>query len=312
MKRDVKAQMISRLEEDFRRHNTLLLMDYTGMKVAQAVTLRRLLKKSSYGFRVVKNRLALRAIAESFPPEFRSYLERPTAVAMASADPVKLARMLKDFSTQNKVMAFKGGLFEGQLLRPERFDEICRLASREELLGKVGALMAAPLLRLLRTWQAPLSQMGLLLSQFKEKKWSEVKMTKAKDETTKLTKEQFFTHLDSLTVLELADYIKEFETRYGISAAAAVPIASPGAAAAPGAEAKVEEAKTEFTVVLKAAGDKKINVIKIVREITNLGLKEAKDLVDSVPKPVKEKVTKEEAESIKAKFEEVGATVELQ
>ena len=131
-----------------------------------------------------------------------------------------------------------------------------------------------------------------------------------KDETTKLTREQFFEHLDSLTVLELADYIKEFEQRYGISAAAAVPVAA--AAAAPGAEAKVEEVKTEFTVVLKSAGDKKINVIKTVREVTNLGLKEAKDLVDSVPKPVKEKISKEEAEAIKAKFEEVGATVELQ
>jgi large subunit ribosomal protein L7/L12 len=135
-------------------------------------------------------------------------------------------------------------------------------------------------------------------------------MTKAKEEATQLTKDQFFAHLDSLTVLELADYIKEFETRYGISAAA-VPLAVPGAAA-PGAEAKAEEVKTEFTVVLKTAGDKKINVIKIVREITSLGLKEAKDLVDSAPKPVKEKVSKEEAESIKAKFEEMGATVELQ
>jgi large subunit ribosomal protein L7/L12 len=137
-------------------------------------------------------------------------------------------------------------------------------------------------------------------------------MTKAKEEATKLTKDQFFAHLDGMTVLELADYIKEFESRYGISAAAAVPMAVPGAAAAPGAEAKAEEVKTEFTVVLKAAGEKKINVIKIVREITSLGLKEAKDLVDSAPKPVKEKVNKEEAESIKAKFEEVGATVELQ
>ena len=126
----------------------------------------------------------------------------------------------------------------------------------------------------------------------------------------KLTKEQFFGHLDNLTVLELADYIKEFETRYGISAAAAAPVAVAGAA--PGAEAKVEEVKTEFTVLLKSAGDKKINVIKTVREITSLGLKEAKDLVDTLPKPVKEKITKEEAEAIKAKFEEVGATVELQ
>jgi large subunit ribosomal protein L7/L12 len=125
---------------------------------------------------------------------------------------------------------------------------------------------------------------------------------------SKLTKEEFFSHLDSLTVLELADYIKEFETRYGISAAAAMPMAAaPAAAAAP-----AEEAKTEFAVVLKAAGDKKINVIKVVREVTALGLKEAKDLVDGAPKTVKEGLPKDEAEALKKKFEEVGAVVELQ
>jgi large subunit ribosomal protein L7/L12 len=126
---------------------------------------------------------------------------------------------------------------------------------------------------------------------------------------SKLTKEEFFGHLDGLTVLELADYIKEFETRYGISAAAAIPVA---AAAAPAAEAKAEEVKTEFTVVLKSAGDKKINVIKVVREITSLGLKEAKDLVDGAPKPVKEGLSKADAEAMKKKFEEVGAVIELQ
>ena len=126
----------------------------------------------------------------------------------------------------------------------------------------------------------------------------------------KLSKDQFFAHLDSLTILELSDYIKEFESRYGISAAAA-PVMVAGAAAAQ-AEAKPAEEKTEFNVILKAVGDKKINVIKVVREVTNLGLKEAKDLVDGAPKPLKEGVTKEEAESIKAKFAEVGATIELQ
>jgi large subunit ribosomal protein L7/L12 len=134
---------------------------------------------------------------------------------------------------------------------------------------------------------------------------------KESNNVSKLTKEEFFTHLDQLTVLELADYIKEFETRYGISAAAAVPVVAAGGAAAQ-AEAKAEEAKSEFTLVLKSAGDKKINVIKIVREITSLGLKEAKDLVDGAPKPVKEGLAKNEAETLKKKFEEVGAQVELQ
>ena len=138
------------------------------------------------------------------------------------------------------------------------------------------------------------------------------KEVKTQKKSTKLTKEDFFSHLDNLTILELSEYIKEFEDRYGISAAAApVAMAVPGAAPAAG-ESPAEEAKTEFNVILKSVGDKKINVIKTVREVTNLGLKEAKDLVDNAPKPVKEGVSKEEAEEIKKKFEEVGAEVELQ
>jgi len=137
------------------------------------------------------------------------------------------------------------------------------------------------------------------------------KETAKKAEKSKLTKEQFFEHLDNLTVLELADYIKEFEERYDISAyAAAVPVAAAGVQAT--GEAQAEEEKTEFNVILKEIGDKKINVIKTVREVTSLGLKEAKDLVDSAPKPVKEGISKEEAEAMKKKFEEVGAVIELE
>jgi len=127
----------------------------------------------------------------------------------------------------------------------------------------------------------------------------------------KLTKEQFFAHLDNLTVLELVDYIKEFETRYGISAAMAAPVAMAGGAA-PQAEAKAAEEKTSFNVILKDVGSQKIQVIKVVREVTNLGLKEAKDFVDGVPKLLKENISKEEANAIKAKFSEVGAAVEIQ
>ena len=170
MKRDAKSQLIKRMQDDFGRQTTIYLMDYTGMKVSQAVALRKLLKKSSYDFKVIKNRLALRALKEEIPAELRSYFQKPTAVALAASEPVRLARILKDFSVRNKVMTFKGGLFEGQLLPPERFDEVCKLASREELLGKVGYMMAFPLMQLLRTWQAPLSQVGRLLSQLKEKK----------------------------------------------------------------------------------------------------------------------------------------------
>lgn len=128
---------------------------------------------------------------------------------------------------------------------------------------------------------------------------------------TKITKEKFFEHLDNLTVLELADYIKEFEKRYGISATAAVPMAAVPMSGAPSAEAQKEEEKTEFSVILKSVGTNKLNVIKVLREVTNLGLKEAKELVESAPKPVKEGISKEEAEAIKVKFESAGATVDI-
>ena len=112
------------------------------------------------------------------------------------------------------------------------------------------------------------------------------------------------------TLIEAADFVKKFEEEFGVSAAAAV--AGPVPAAAGGAEAGGGEEKTEFNAVLTVIGANKINVIKAVREVTSLGLKEAKDLVDGAPKPVKEGVSKEEAESMKKKFAEVGATVEIQ
>ncbi len=115
--------------------------------------------------------------------------------------------------------------------------------------------------------------------------------------------------IQGLTLLEASELVKILEEKLGVSAAAAaVAVAAPAAGAA---AAEAAEEKTEFDVILAAVGPKKINVIKAVREVTSLGLKEAKDLVDSAPKPIKEGVTKEEAEEIKKKFEEAGATVEI-
>jgi len=125
-----------------------------------------------------------------------------------------------------------------------------------------------------------------------------------------VTKDQVFEFIDKMTILEMSDFIKDFEERYGVTAAAPVAVAAAGVPAA-GGEAAAAEEKTSFDVVLTAAGDKKIQVIKAVRELTSLGLKEAKELVDSAPKPVKTGVEKDEAEAMKAKLEEQGASVEL-
>ena len=121
-----------------------------------------------------------------------------------------------------------------------------------------------------------------------------------------MTKEEIMEAIENMTVLELADLVKAMEDNFGVSAAAPVAVA-----AAPAAGAAAEEEKTEFDVVLTAAGDKKIAVIKVVREVTGLGLKDAKALVDGAPKAVKEGVAKADAEALKAKLEEAGASVEL-
>jgi large subunit ribosomal protein L7/L12 len=122
--------------------------------------------------------------------------------------------------------------------------------------------------------------------------------------------EKIVEEIKSLSLLEAAELVKRLEEALGVSAAAAAPVVVAGAAGAGAAAAPVEE-KTEFSVILTGIGANKINVIKAVREVTSLGLKEAKDLVDGAPKPIKEGVSKEEAESIKKKFSEAGATVEV-
>ena len=144
------------------------------------------------------------------------------------------------------------------------------------------------------------------------KKVDETKEEKAekmqKQETAEKTNiDQIISAIENMTVMELAELSKSLQDKFGVSAA--VPVAAAGAAAP--AEAAQAEEKTEFDVILSAIGDKKIQVIKVVRELTGLGLKEAKDLVDGAPKPVKEGIPKEEAESVKAKLQEVGATIEI-
>ena len=124
-----------------------------------------------------------------------------------------------------------------------------------------------------------------------------------------ITKEQVVTFIENMTVLELAAFVKELEEKFGVSAAAPVAVAMAGAGPAAGAAAPAEQ--TEFDVILMEAGAEKIKVIKVVREKTGLGLKEAKAVVDEAPKPVKEKVSKEEAEAIKKALEEVGAQVSV-
>jgi large subunit ribosomal protein L10 len=170
VKRETKTRIVTELENDFAGHGTFYLVDFKRMNVAQSVELRKLIRKSAYRYRVIKNRLALRALQGRCPEELRPLFEKPTAIAFAAENPIGLAKILKDFSAQGKVLAVKAGVLEGQYLAPGRFDEIARLTSRQDLVAKIGFLMAAPLTRFLRSLQAPMSQMGRALGQMKNRK----------------------------------------------------------------------------------------------------------------------------------------------
>ena len=170
MNKEDKQPIIQTLERLFETNSTYYLVDFKRMKVAQSVELRKILRKSGFTYKVIKNRLALRALGEKCPETLRPFFQKPTAIAFAGQDPIQLAKILKDFSNQGKILAVKGGRVEGQLMPAARFDEVTRLGSRKDLLGKVGYLMASPLHRLMRTLQAPLGNVGILLGELKKTK----------------------------------------------------------------------------------------------------------------------------------------------
>lgn len=170
MKKEDKQPIVQTLERLFETNSTYYLVDFKRMKVAQAVELRKILRKNGFTYKVIKNRLALRALGEKCPESLRPFFQKPTAIAFAGRDPVLLAKTLKDFSNQGKILAVKGGQVEGHLMPAARFDEVTKLGSRKEQLGKLGYLMANPLHRLMRTLQAPLGNLGILLGELNKKK----------------------------------------------------------------------------------------------------------------------------------------------
>ncbi len=169
MKREAKEKIVQELDDVFETNNTCYLVDFKQMKVSQAVELRKLLRNNSFSLRVIKNRLALRAVENRCPEELKPYFQRATALAYTNENPIALAKILMDFSAKGKVLAVKAGVLEGQFMTPEVFGEICKLNSRDDLLGKIGYLMAYPLTQFLRTLRAPLGNLGVLLGQLRDK-----------------------------------------------------------------------------------------------------------------------------------------------
>ena len=168
--REKKESLVKEINENFAAHDSFYLFDFINMPVTQTMELRKQLHENSFPIKVVKNRLALRALTEDLPEDLKDYFRGPTAIAFASENPLQLARMLRDFSKQHKVLKFKAGLLEGQFLPQDKFEDVANLTSRDDLIAKLGFLMANPLITLLRTLQTPIESLGRLLSLLKSKK----------------------------------------------------------------------------------------------------------------------------------------------
>ncbi len=168
--REKKEQQVEELRKSFVSHDSFYLIDFMKMPVKLAVEFRNQMRDNSYSFLVVKNRLAVRALKEDFPEDLKKQFQGPTAIAFAQENPIGLARLIKDFSAQHKVLSVRCGIVEGQFLEGEKFADFSKLKSKDDLLAKLGYLMAYPLMTFLRTWQAPLNSVAGMLDQLKSKK----------------------------------------------------------------------------------------------------------------------------------------------
>ncbi len=308
MKKEDKATAVAELNEKFARARLVILTECTGLPVNHLTELRKQLRNVKAEYKVVKNTLAIRAAEGTRLAEVKPHFKGPLGVVIGYDDPVLPAKVLREFiqaEKRDEKIKVTVGVLEGKLLQAAQLAAVAKLPKKEILLAMMLAAMQGPVRGFVYALSGILRGFVGVISAIQDKKKGEGDMPTAEG---KLTQEELIKAIENMSVLELSELVKGLEARFGVTAAA--PVAAAPAAGVVAA-APVEE-KTSFDVILAGvAADKKIQVIKVVRELTNLGLKEAKDLVEGAPKPVKTGVTKEEAEAMKKKLEESGAKVEV-
>ena len=307
MNKEHKATAIADLHEKFSKATLAVVTECGGMPVNQLTQLRHQLRGVNAELKVVKNSLAMRAVEGTSLLSVKTLFKGQVAVVIGYDDPVLPTKILRDFIKAEKCgekIVWRGGVLEGNTLDPAQLIAAADLPSKEVLLSMLLSAMQGPLRGMVGVMQGILRGFVAVLAAIQEKKKGDGSMAATE---TKFSKEDILSAVAGMTVLELSELVKGFEDKFGVTAAAPVAVA-----AAPGAAAPVVEEQDSFDVILTGfAADKKIQAIKVVREITGLGLKEAKDLVEGVPKAVKEGADKDECEAIKKKLTDVGATVEV-
>ena len=309
MKKEEKTTVVAELHEKFSRAKLAVMTECSGLPVNDITELRKQLRGAKAEFRVVKNTLAARAVDGTTLIDAKPYFKGPMALLIGYDDPVLPTKILRDFikgEKRDEKMKIAVGVLDGKLVQPAQIAAVASLPSKPVLLAMLLATMQGPVRGLVYTLNGVLGQFVRVLAAIQGTKKGDSAMSATQ---SKLSQDEFIAAIEGMSVLELSELVKGLETRFGVTAAAPVAVAAP--AAGGGAAAAAEE-KTAFDVILASApADKKIQIIKIVRELTSLGLKEAKDLVEGAPKPVKTGVPKEEADTMKKKLEEGGAKVEV-
>ena len=323
MPTEAKRETVAELREELAAARTMIVSEYRGLKVKEIAEIRRALRKQDVTYRVVKNRLLRIAASDSVGEALSPLLIGPTAIAFGNDEAGTAKAVLDATRPYNKVVRITGAVLGDKAIGAGRRHEARRAPVARGPAGQAGRRDAGPggsrspacSPPRCATWATPSSRSPTRRPPTPAH--SAVHRTDQTHPTRRypmavLTQDDLLEAIDKMTVLELSEFIKRFEERYGVTAAA--PAAAAAAPAAGGGAAEVAaapEEQTEFTATLTEIGPNKIPVIKVVRELTGLGLKEAKDLVDASPKAVKEGVTKDEAEKIKAALEEQGAKVEI-
>ncbi len=306
-----KDEAIDTLVERLARAEIAVLTEYRGLSVSELQDLRGRLRPVGVEYVVAKNTLTRFAAERTGRTSIVDDLVGPTAIAFGT-DPVATAKALQDFTRVNRTFLLKSALLGDRRIDPKEVEQLATLPPAEQLRGRVFGMIVSPLQRTVNVLSAPLASLARLL-EARRKQIEESGGAAAEGGTANMaTIDELVSSLGDLKVLDLANLVKRLEEEWGVSAAAvAAPVAVAAAGGDGAAAAAPVEAQTEFDVVLKDFGAKKIEVIKVVRELTNLGLKEAKDLVEAAPKPVLEAVAKDAADAAATKLRDAGATVDV-
>ncbi len=307
-----KSAAIDEIADRLSKAEIAVLTEYRGLSVSDLQDLRNRLRSTGVEYRVAKNTLTRFAAERTGRTAILQDLEGPTAIAFGD-DAVATAKAVQDFLRTNRVLVLKSALLGDRRLSPKEVEQLASLPPADVLRGQTFGMIVSPLQRTVTVLTAPLAGLARVIQARREQIEESGGAATGEGEANMATIDELVQNLGELKVLDLANLVKRLEEEWGVSAAAvAAPSAAPQQGGPAATTAAPAEEKTEFDVVLQSFGEKKIEVIKVVRELTSLGLKEAKDLVEAAPKPVLEGVAKDAANSAAEKLRAAGATVDVQ